>query len=100
MPLVDDLTGRAPEQPHLGLLTGKGGETIAIPPGATMYLIMNPRHIDGVLPMILTKVTWKHLEFACACGQPHCTRRFSYRLQQSGHHPDKQKQQAKVQEKG
>ena len=77
-----------PDTPCLGLLVnGDTGETIRIPPGATMFVITNPRRVDGVIPLLLAKVTEKALYFRCGCRRPNCTRVITYAASKRGQHP-------------
>lgn len=85
MPFVDD-NEPPTDEPHLGLLI-KDGTMVAIPKGATMALIMDPSRLDGITPMVLTKVALKSLTFRCACGNPKCSRVLKYTLSSSGQHP-------------
>jgi len=76
------------DDPCLGLLVnGESGETIRIPKGATMFVITNPKHVDGVLPLILAKVTAKALYFVCGCRRAGCTRTITYAATRKGQHP-------------
>lgn len=50
--------GEAPLQPHLGLLTGPG-EITAIPVGAHIFAIENPRRADTITEYLLEKVIYK-----------------------------------------
>jgi tRNA A37 threonylcarbamoyladenosine synthetase subunit TsaC/SUA5/YrdC len=64
MPKVDSpLYGAdAPKEPHLALMF-KEGEFVAIPVGAMMALVTDPTKADGVLPLVLAKVSKNALEF-------------------------------------
>lgn len=95
MPIVthsERLEGRKPKGNHLALLTdATTGSAIAIPVGATMFLITNPDHVDGVIPMFLVKVDKRQIVFRCACGNPTCTRVLKYKLIVEGRHPPTQR---------
>lgn len=68
-PLIE-VTGHAAKkllgQPHLAALIGAAGargELTAIVPGTILYIVTNPNHVDGILPLKLTKVSNAKLEF-------------------------------------
>ncbi len=95
MPFVKwDIEGEPPDQPHLGLLTDNSGAAIAIPPGATMYLILDPSRADKVIPLVLFKVSLKKLEFLCACGNRKCSKRYVFVAQNKGFHPPEKRSTA------
>jgi hypothetical protein len=77
-----------PTEPHLGFVTDISKmEYTAVPPGALMAIITDPTKPDGILPLLLTKVSERKLSFKCACGQPKCSAEFEYVIKVSGHHP-------------
>lgn len=86
MPFVPDEAANVPSEPHLGLQV-KDGTITAIPKGATMAIIMDPTRVDGVIPLVLLKVTAKALYFRCACGRDGCSLRLTYRASRTGYHP-------------
>lgn len=88
MPHVDDplhAGPEAPKEPHLGLLI-KEGQTVAIPPGATMFIIMDPSRAEMITPLVLARVSPKELTFHCACGDPKCNRIGRFRAVWTGWH--------------
>lgn len=87
MPTIRAKRGEPPSEPHLGVLTGSDGQMMAIPVGAMMYIVEDPKRADKVTPLILMKVSLTALWFACACGQKDCTRRFRFTMKAEGHHP-------------
>lgn len=89
MPFVPNDGGKAPKGAHLGLLMNDSTFT-GIPVGATLAVITDPTRQDGIMPMILTKVTLKALHFRCACRRVGCTRKMIYRLSAEGLHPKMQ----------
>lgn len=84
--------GEPPKDPHLGILTDESGEATAIPPGALMYIIENPAKPDGVIPLILMKVSRKRLTFKCGCNKPDCTRMVKFEGKWTGFHPSSEDQ--------
>lgn len=76
-----------PKDPHLAVMTGVNGTVMAIPPGALMYIVIDPARFDGVHPMVLAKVTERALWFNCACGNAQCTRKMQYTVKVTGWHP-------------
>lgn len=75
--------GEAPRKPHLALKCGNFGDPdslLAIPPGATIYVIEDPRYAESQLCLILEKVEYenhvfKGLRFRVAHAGPGSTRR-------------------------
>lgn len=87
MPVIrEELSGKAPDQPHLGVLR-RGDVMLAMPPGSNMFIVTDPTRPDGVLPLLLVKVTEKAITFRCNCGESSCTRVLQYRLKATGWHP-------------
>jgi hypothetical protein len=84
----NQVTG-APEGAHLAVVTSATGEALAVPVGATIFLVEDPTRPDKIIPMILTKVSTKTWRFLCGCGQRECNRVMEYRLTAKGHHPDR-----------
>lgn len=79
--------GVAPTKPHLGVVTNKEtNDVLAIPPGAVMFIITNPKLKDGVLPVVLMSVSEKRIVFGCACKSPSCNVRYEFRASRSGNH--------------
>lgn len=83
--------------PHLGLMMGDGS-VMRIPRGATLLVIEDPTRLDKVLPLILTKVSMKAIDFTCACGNPDCTRKLRYRAERAGYHPSMHQRKSTIQE--
>lgn len=55
--------GNAPTQAHMALQTGQVGDAdglLAIPPGAHVFFISDPRRADGVTECILEKVVFEN----------------------------------------
>lgn len=77
----------APMQPHLGVVMDEAGSLMALPPGAQIFIIENPKDPSKIVPTILKKVSKKALIFRCACGQRGCTREYHYQLKMTGFHP-------------
>lgn len=77
----------APDKPHFGVVVDEAGSLMALPPGAQIAIIEDPENPNKIFPMVLLKVTYKSIWFACACGQKGCTRRMNYQLKASGFHP-------------
>lgn len=82
------LGAAAPKRPHLGLVIGEAAapETLAIPPGANMAIIIDPSKPDGVVPLVLIDVSIKSLVFRCGCGQADCTRVVTFKAKWTGFH--------------
>lgn len=79
----------APNQPHLGLLTGlQGGTWVAIPAGAWMLYATGAKDAQPT-PMLLAFVKpgkyGIELEFAC-CNNPKCTKRLKMGGKWMGRH--------------
>ena len=74
-----------PGEAHLGLLVGDG-EVLAIPRGARMMLIIDPTRADGIIPLVLSKVTKKFIEFFSVSSNPKNSRRVRFVAQWSGQH--------------
>jgi hypothetical protein len=58
--------GQAPSQPHLALQTGAIGDPdglLAIPPGAHLFFIENPRRADTIIEVIMEKVVFENHVF-------------------------------------
>lgn len=85
--------------PHLGVYMGDG-TVMRIPRGAIIAIIEDPTRLDKVLPMVITKVTMKALDFKCACGNPDCTRKLRYRAERAGYHPPMHRRRSQIQESG
>lgn len=72
------LEGAAPGAPHLAVYTDETGAVLAIPPGARMLLVEDPRRMDSIHPLVLKKVSRRALVFLCGCGR--CNREYTFRL--------------------
>ena len=46
-----------PDQPHFALLMDESGMRLAIPPGASLWIVEDKNHADKIFPMILRKVS-------------------------------------------
>ena len=46
-----------PDQPHFALLMDESGVRLAIPPGASLWIVEDKNHADKIFPMILRKVS-------------------------------------------
>lgn len=79
--------GEAPSEPHLALVVDANGDSIAIPPGAKLFIVENPEKPDGIVPVFLVKVSRKQLVVRCNCGRPKCTRVGKYKATWTGFHP-------------
>lgn len=88
MPFVPkEIEGTAPTKPHFTVLTDESGLAMAIPPGATMFIVEDPTRMDKVFPLILLSVSRRRIVFACGCGNASCTRKYVYTLARGlGHH--------------
>jgi hypothetical protein len=75
---------KAPDGPHLGLLTGPG-TVIAIPVGATMMEIMDPTDSRGITPLLLVEVARGRWRFRCRCN-PQCTVVYTHKITGAGAH--------------
>jgi hypothetical protein len=88
---VRDLTGRAPDKPHLALMTGEGA-FIAMPVGCTMAEIIDPTDSRGITPLLLVEVKPGKWTFRCKCN-PECTMVYTFKATGTGSHrgnPNKQ----------
>lgn len=81
------IEGRGPSGAHLALVTNISGAATAIPPGALMYLVEDPRDINKIFPLVLADVDHKHLRFRCGCGKKGCTRTVVFKALWKGYHP-------------
>lgn len=88
------LEGERPKMNHLGLWTGPGNFTTAIPPGATLYIIESGKDgaRDTAFPLILLNVSKRGMELKCACGQPTCSKKVKFKASWTGNHPEMHKQ--------
>ncbi len=87
-PLINpQLEGEPPKGPHLALYTDKSGLALAIPVGAHISIVEDPKRVDMIFPLILVAVSHRRLVFRCACMQPDCTRVFKAPLTAEGWHP-------------
>ena len=57
------LEGAVPTQPHFALMTDEGGQRMAIPPGASLWLVEDATQLDKVFPLVLKKVSIKKIVF-------------------------------------
>ena len=81
---VNDPMGKAPKGPHLGLLSGDG-TVIAIPVGATLVEIIDPKDSRAITPLILTEVKPGKWSFRCRCN-PQCRRVYKFNAKAEGSH--------------
>lgn len=80
--------------PHLALQTTQGGGSVAIPPGALMYIVDgdgNGGDPNNILPVVLKSVSRRRIVFICGCQRPGCTRQFTFEAKWSGNHPPAQR---------
>lgn len=75
-----DHSVQAPKEPHMALLA-KDLTAIAIPRGATLYIIEDPSRADKILPLVLKRAAMKRLDFYCACGREGCKDEYRYVLE-------------------
>lgn len=52
-----------PDQPHLALLIDEAGMRLAIPPGASLWLVEDKSDQSKIFPLVLKKVSHKMLVF-------------------------------------
>ncbi|MFT3866825.1 MAG: hypothetical protein QM729_21390 [Solirubrobacterales bacterium] len=58
LPQQTTLEGKAPSQPHFALLTNSNGQRTAIPPGASLWMVLDPSDANGgILPFLLKSVS-------------------------------------------
>lgn len=55
--------GDKPTEPHLALLADESGMRIAIPPGASLWVIEDAKDQNKIFPLTLAKVSHKALTF-------------------------------------
>lgn len=89
MPIEKSALGgvEPPKVPHLALWDTENGGVLGIPVGSAMALIFDPAAQDGILPLILAKVTKRAIYWKCACGNATCTKTYVHTLSAKGHHP-------------
>jgi hypothetical protein len=58
-----DLEAAGPNAPHLALLMDDAGMRLAIPPGASLWLVEDKNRQDKIFPLVLKKVSVKKLVF-------------------------------------
>lgn len=57
MPLKPNATETGgPDQPHFALLTDESGMRLAIPPGASLWIVEDKSQADKIFPMVLKSV--------------------------------------------
>lgn len=84
---ADDGAGKPPLKAHLAVLKDANTyEFIAIPPGALMQIIEDPKDKDKCFPVVLLSVSVKRIVFGCACKRPGCNVRYEFRASRSGNH--------------
>lgn len=81
---VSDKLGKAPDRPHLALMSGRG-TFIAIPPGATIAEIIDPADAQKITPLILISVSHNKWVFRCRCN-PQCRVVYTHRIVGEGSH--------------
>ncbi len=79
--------GEAPESPFVAFLTGLPNEWTAIPVGATIRLVFDPKKEEMSEPLVLVRLTKQGLDFRCPCGQRTCTKEVRLKLVRKGRHP-------------
>lgn len=77
-------TVEAPKQAHLAVVTEADGRAMAIPPGAVMYIIIDPTRPEKIIPLVLHKVTKKFIEFYAPTSDKTSTRKVRFVAQWSG----------------
>ena len=83
--IVDPLEGgEAPSGPHLGLLQNEAGEVLAIPRGAVLYIIEDPKRPDKIYPLVLMGVSRKELTFKAYTNDARSTRIVRFKAEWSG----------------
>jgi hypothetical protein len=78
-----------PTEPHLAVverLEGHEQMVSAIQVGCLMYMILDPKNREKIIPMILAKVNYNNITFLCGCMRPGCTRKITFRGQWKGRH--------------
>lgn len=69
MPLKPNAQENAgPSEPHFALLMDESGMRLAIPPGASLWIVEDKAHADKIFPMILRKVN--HSRIVMEMRQP------------------------------
>lgn len=58
-----DAEAAGPNEPHLALLVDDAGMRLAIPPGASLWLVEDKSQQDKIFPLTLKKVSVKKLVF-------------------------------------
>lgn len=76
--------GQAPLGPHLCLLVNQSGEVLAIPPGALLYIVEDPKRPDKIYPLVLVKVSRKTLDFKAYSSDARSTRMVRFEAKWSG----------------
>lgn len=56
---------KAPKEPHLAVLIddGTGPAMVALQVGTMIAIVTDPTKVDGVIPLVLAKVTKEHVDF-------------------------------------
>lgn len=57
------LEARGPDEPHFALLMDEGGMRLAIPPGASLWLVEDKSNQNKIFPLILKKVSINKITF-------------------------------------
>lgn len=57
------LETHAPTQPHFALLMDDSGTRLAVPPGASLWLVEDASQVDKIFPLFLKKVSLKKIVF-------------------------------------
>ena len=57
------LEGAVPTQPHFALMMDDSGTRLAIPPGASLWLVEDASQMDKIFPLVLKKVSLKKIVF-------------------------------------
>lgn len=67
MPLErSQLEAAGPDGPHLALLMDESGMRVAIPPGASLWVVEDKSKADKIFPLTLKSVSHKKLTFVMA----------------------------------
>lgn len=76
------LEQEGPEEAHLALLMDESGMRLAIPPGASLWVVEDKRDMTKVFPLTLRKVSHKALTFVMV-DEKGAAVEYVYKLQQA-----------------
>lgn len=57
------LESKGPDEPHLALLVDESGMRLAIPPGASLWLVEDKANQNKIYPLVLKKVSLNKIVF-------------------------------------